>query len=49
VLLLLHALRTIAAGDLRGSASLISTRSAQEEIEDEIRDLEARHARNSGG
>ena len=36
------ALRIMAAGDLRRAASLISTRSAEEEVEDEIRDLKDR-------
>ncbi len=45
VLLLLQALRTALAGDLRGTANLISTRSAEEEVEDEIRDLKARQVR----
>ncbi len=39
VLLLLQAARLSLAGDLRGVAQLISTRSAEEEVEDEIRDL----------
>jgi TRAP-type C4-dicarboxylate transport system permease small subunit len=42
LLLLLQALRLAAAGDLRGMAGLISTRSAEEEVEDEIRDLKSR-------
>lgn len=42
VLLLLQAIRTALAGDLRGTAKLISTRSAEEEVEDEIRDLKDR-------
>jgi TRAP-type C4-dicarboxylate transport system permease small subunit len=45
VLLLLHALRVVASGDLRGAARLISTRSAEEEVEDEIRDLKERRER----
>jgi hypothetical protein len=45
LLLLIDALRRAAAGDLRGVAKLISTRSAEEEVEEEIRDLEARRAR----
>ena len=45
VLLLLQALRLMAARDLRGAAQLISTRSAEEEVEDEIRDLKDRQAR----
>ena len=35
----------MAARDLRGAAQLISTRSAEEEVEDEIRDLKDRQAR----
>ena len=45
VLLLIQALRLMAARDLRGAAQLISTRSAEEEVEDEIRDLKDRQAR----
>src|SRR5215212_2383707 len=45
ILLLLHALRLAAAGDLRGVARLISTRSAEEEVNDEIRDLKERAER----
>lgn len=45
VLLLFDALRIIASGDLRGAARLISTRSAEEEVEDEIRDLKDRQTR----
>jgi TRAP-type C4-dicarboxylate transport system permease small subunit len=44
-LLLLQALRTAMSGDLRGTAQLISTRSAEEEVEDEIRDLKDRQVR----
>jgi TRAP-type C4-dicarboxylate transport system permease small subunit len=42
VLLLVQALRIGASGDLRRMAELISTRSAEEEVEDEIRDLKDR-------
>jgi len=45
VLLLLAALRLAASGDLRGTARLISTRSAEEEVEKEIRDLKDRSVR----
>lgn len=45
VLLLIHSLRIAASGDLRGTAKLISTRSAEEEVEDEIRDLKDRQTR----
>lgn len=47
VLLLLQALRTALSGDLRGAAKLISTRSAEEEVEDEIRDLKDRQSREA--
>jgi TRAP-type C4-dicarboxylate transport system permease small subunit len=43
--LLVAALRLIASGDLRGAATLIGTRSAEEEVEDEIRDLKDRQVR----
>jgi TRAP-type C4-dicarboxylate transport system permease small subunit len=49
VLLLLAALRLGMSGDLRGMASLISTRSAEEEVEDEIRDLKDRAEREGPG
>jgi TRAP-type C4-dicarboxylate transport system permease small subunit len=45
VILLVQALKVGFAGDLRGMAKLISTRSAEEEVEDEIRDLQDRQAR----
>jgi TRAP-type C4-dicarboxylate transport system permease small subunit len=45
--LLVAALRLIASGDLRGAAALIGTRSAEEEVEDEIRDLKDRQVRES--
>jgi len=45
VLLLVQALKAGASGDLRGMAKLISTRSAEEEVEDEIRDLKDRQVR----
>jgi TRAP-type C4-dicarboxylate transport system permease small subunit len=45
VLLLVDVLRLLAAGDLRGAARLIGTRSAQEEVEEEIRDLQERQGR----
>jgi hypothetical protein len=44
-ILLVDAVRIIASGDLRGAARLISTRSAEEEVEDEIRDLKDRRER----
>lgn len=49
VLLCIDAIRLIAAGDLRGAAKLISTRSAEEEVEDEIRDLKDRQAGEGSG
>ncbi|WP_421999094.1 TRAP transporter small permease subunit [Reyranella sp.] len=48
VLLLVDALRRLAAGDLRGTARLISTRSAEEEVQEEIRDLQERRTREGG-
>jgi TRAP-type C4-dicarboxylate transport system permease small subunit len=48
VVLLVEALRLMAAGDLSGAARLISTRSAEEEVEDEIRDLQQRQRRDDG-
>ena len=42
VVLLLRALTLAARGDLQGMAQLTSTRSAEEEIDDEIRDLKQR-------
>jgi TRAP-type C4-dicarboxylate transport system permease small subunit len=48
VLLLIQALKVGASGDLRGMAKLISTRSAEEEVEDEIRDLKDRQVREGG-
>ncbi len=47
VLLLLQAARLALAGDLNAAAQLISTRSAAEEVEDEIRDLKDRQDRVS--
>jgi hypothetical protein len=46
---LLAALKLAMSGDLRGMAQLISTRSAEEEVEDEIRDLKDRAERDGGG
>ncbi|MGZ5811472.1 MAG: TRAP transporter small permease [Xanthobacteraceae bacterium] len=45
VLLFVQALKVGASGDLRAMAKLISTRSAEEEVEDEIRDLKDRQVR----
>jgi TRAP-type C4-dicarboxylate transport system permease small subunit len=47
--LLVDAFRLAASGDLRGVAKLISTRSAEEEVEDEIRDLKDRQDREGTG
>ncbi len=47
--LLLRALGLMVAGDLAGAARLISTRSAAEEVEDEVRDLQQRQAREGNG
>lgn len=48
IILLVHAFRVGLSGDLRGMAKLISTRSAEEEVEDEIRDLKQRQIRGGG-
>ncbi|MGE0425193.1 MAG: TRAP transporter small permease subunit [Reyranellaceae bacterium] len=45
ILLLLQAARLALAGDLSAVAQLISTRSAVEEVEDEVRDLKDRQER----
>lgn len=45
IVILVQSLRLAAAGDLSGMAQLISTRSAEEEVEDEIRDLKGRQDR----
>jgi TRAP-type C4-dicarboxylate transport system permease small subunit len=44
LLLLVHALAAMARGDLAAASHLISTRSAAEEVEDEVRDLQRRQA-----
>jgi TRAP-type C4-dicarboxylate transport system permease small subunit len=49
VLLLLHALILIGRGMPRDASRLIGTRSAEEEVEDEIRDLKERAARAPAG
>ena len=49
ILLLLHAVSMIARGDLAGAGRAIGTRSAEEEIEDEIRDLKERAEREGRG
>jgi TRAP-type C4-dicarboxylate transport system permease small subunit len=48
VFLLIDALRLALAGDLRAMAQLISTRSAEEEVEDEIRGLKQRQSNDAG-
>jgi TRAP-type C4-dicarboxylate transport system permease small subunit len=48
-ILLVDAIRIMASGDLRGAARLVSTRSAEEEVEDEIRDLKDRQKREGSG
>lgn len=45
VVLLIDALRIVTAGNLRGAARLVGTRSAEEEVQDEIRDLQERQGR----
>jgi TRAP-type C4-dicarboxylate transport system permease small subunit len=42
IVILVQSLRLAVAGDLPGMARLISTRSAEEEVEDEIRDFKGR-------
>lgn len=49
VVLLIDALRVIAAGDLRRGTRLVGTRSAEEEVQDEIRDLQGRQGREGSG
>ncbi|NQW49922.1 MAG: TRAP transporter small permease [Rhodospirillales bacterium] len=48
IVILVQALRLAVAGDLHGMAQLVSTRSAEEEVEDEIRDLKGRQSREGG-
>jgi TRAP-type mannitol/chloroaromatic compound transport system permease small subunit len=48
VLLLASAFAMMAKGDLRGTTRIISTRSAEEEVEDEIRDLKQRQTGEGG-
>ncbi len=45
LMLLIDALRIVAAGNLRGATRLVGTRSAEEEVQDEIRDLQQRRGR----
>ena len=47
-LLFVHALVTALRGDLDAAVRLAGTRSAEEEVEDEIRDLKLRAAREAG-
>jgi len=49
ILLLLHAVTMIVRGDLAGAARAIGTRSAEEEIDEEIRDLKERAEREGRG
>ena len=49
ILLLLHAVGMIVRGDLAGAGRAIGTRSAEEEIEEEIRDLKERAEREGRG
>lgn len=49
VVVLVQALRLAAAGDLQAMAKLVGTRSAEEEVEDEIRDLKDRRVRDGAG
>jgi len=49
IVLMVAAFRAAAAGDLRATGRLISTRSAEEEVEDEIRDLQGRQQRQGTG
>jgi len=46
IIVLVQSLRLAVAGDLSGMAQLISTRSAEEEVEDEIRDFKGRQGRD---
>lgn len=46
IVILVQSLRLAVAGDLSGMAQLISTRSAEEEVEDEIRDFKGRQGRD---
>lgn len=46
MVILVQSLRLAMAGDLHGMAQLVSTRSAEEEVEDEIRDLKGRQGRD---
>lgn len=48
VALLVHAFVLVARGRAEAAAGMISTRSAEEEVEDEIRDLKARQTAEAG-
>jgi cell division protein FtsL len=48
VLVFVYALMLALRGDLSGMARAISTRSAEEEVEDEIRDLQSRQTGGNG-
>lgn len=48
-LLFVDSLLRVLRGDLQGAVRLVGTRSAEEEVEDEIRDLKARAAREGRG
>jgi TRAP-type C4-dicarboxylate transport system permease small subunit len=49
VIVLLHGLTLAARGDAHGASTVIGTRSAEEEVEDEIRDLKERAERERAG
>ena len=49
VIVLLHGLTLAARGDAHGASKVIGTRSAEEEVEDEIRDLKERAERERAG
>jgi len=49
IVLLVDAVRILVSGDPRSAARLIGTRSAEEEVEDEIRDLKDRRVREGSG
>jgi hypothetical protein len=48
ILLFVYALGMVMRGDLAGAGRTIGTRSAEEEVEDEIRDLKERAEREGG-
>jgi TRAP-type C4-dicarboxylate transport system permease small subunit len=49
VIVLLHGLTLAARGNAQGASAVIGTRSAEEEVEDEIRDLKQRAERERAG